>query len=180
MTCSGARSERDQSKEDLHDQTLLGGVALLDAGERSWYTATATPAGDIDFRQCLWDSMGVHMRPLPSIRGAHPNPAAEILPYSLDIMGRGSEMRMRHYYPGSLRAAEFTGCVDSRRRLCSNAHRFDISVNWRDPQGNTGFGRAIPLTSDTGYFWFFNEANIEMVIKVLNGIQDTGAFATCP
>ena len=25
------------------------------------------------------------------------------------------------------------------------------------------------LTNDTGYFWFFNSANVEMVLKVLNG-----------
>jgi hypothetical protein len=27
----------------------------------------------------------------------------------------------------------------------------------------------VPLTSDTGYFWFFNSDNVEVVIKVLNG-----------
>ena len=27
----------------------------------------------------------------------------------------------------------------------------------------------MPLTSGTGYFWFFDPANIEMVVKVLNG-----------
>ncbi|HEX5715648.1 MAG TPA: hypothetical protein VF179_05775, partial [Thermoanaerobaculia bacterium] len=27
----------------------------------------------------------------------------------------------------------------------------------------------VPLTSDTGYFWFFGSTNVEMIIKVLNG-----------
>ena len=29
-------------------------------------------------------------------------------------------------------------------------------------------GQAVPLTPDSGYFWFFNAANIEAVVKVLN------------
>jgi len=28
---------------------------------------------------------------------------------------------------------------------------------------------AVPLTGDTGYFWFFDSANIELVVKVLDG-----------
>lgn len=27
----------------------------------------------------------------------------------------------------------------------------------------------MPLTGDTGYFWFFNPANVEVVLKVLDG-----------
>jgi hypothetical protein len=30
-------------------------------------------------------------------------------------------------------------------------------------------GQAVPLTADTGYFWFFAPSNVEMVVKVLNG-----------
>jgi hypothetical protein len=31
-----------------------------------------------------------------------------------------------------------------------------------------GPAQAEPLTADTGYFWFFNPANVEMVAKVLD------------
>jgi len=27
----------------------------------------------------------------------------------------------------------------------------------------------VPLTGDTGYFWFFDDANVELVLKVLDG-----------
>jgi hypothetical protein len=27
---------------------------------------------------------------------------------------------------------------------------------------------GVQLTADTGYFWFFSDANVEMVVKVLN------------
>ena len=30
-------------------------------------------------------------------------------------------------------------------------------------------GQVIPLTGDTGAFWFFSSSNVEVVIKVLNG-----------
>ena len=32
-----------------------------------------------------------------------------------------------------------------------------------------GPGTAVPLTPDTGYFWFFDPTNVEVVTKVLNG-----------
>ena len=33
----------------------------------------------------------------------------------------------------------------------------------------TGAGQAVPLTTDTGYFWFFTPNNVEMVLKAVNG-----------
>ena len=44
---------------------------------------------------------------------------------------------------------------------------FDAS--WSTPNGAVGLGEAVALTGDTGYFWFFNSANVEVIIKVLNG-----------
>jgi hypothetical protein len=36
-------------------------------------------------------------------------------------------------------------------------------------QGTSAAGAAVPLTSDTGYFWFFSADNVELVIKVVDG-----------
>ena len=44
-----------------------------------------------------------------------------------------------------------------------------MRTQWLARDGATGAGQTIPLTADTGAFWFFNSANVEMVIKVLNG-----------
>jgi hypothetical protein len=60
--------------------------------------------------------------------------------------------------------------------LCLNGDRFVAEVAWKDFQGNTGMGRAVPLTSDTGYFWFFNESNVELVVKVLDGRAINASF----
>jgi hypothetical protein len=54
--------------------------------------------------------------------------------------------------------------------------RFRVSATWRDFQGSTGSGAAIEPTSDTAYFWFFNSANIELVIKMLDGRGVNGKF----
>jgi hypothetical protein len=35
--------------------------------------------------------------------------------------------------------------------------------------GESGRATAIPLTSDTGAFWFFSPTNYEMMVKVLDG-----------
>ena len=43
-----------------------------------------------------------------------------------------------------------------------------MTAAFRTSNGQSGNGQAVSLTSDSGYFWFFNAANIEVVIKVLN------------
>ncbi len=59
-------------------------------------------------------------------------------------------------------------CVPDGQTLCLNNDRFQVQVDWERVNGTTGQGQAVELTSDTGYFWFFNDANVEMVVKVLS------------
>ncbi len=61
-----------------------------------------------------------------------------------------------------------SGCVPSALALCLGG-RFRVEADWRDFQGNQGRGKAVPLTADTGTFWFFDAANIEVILKVLDG-----------
>ena len=67
-------------------------------------------------------------------------------------------------------------CAASAKKLCLNAGRFSTEVSWKDFAGNTGFGQAVPLTSDTGYFWFFSDNNVELVVKVVDGRALNGRF----
>jgi len=60
-------------------------------------------------------------------------------------------------------------CVPGDRSLCLEGDRFEVRAEWTRSTGQTGFGHAVPLTSDTGYFWFFLETNVEVVVKVLDG-----------
>src|SRR5687767_7410863 len=67
-------------------------------------------------------------------------------------------------------------CAPTDTALCLNASRFQLEVAWKDFGNRTGVGHAVPLTSDTGYFWFFDPANVELVVKVLDGRGLNGKF----
>ena len=61
-------------------------------------------------------------------------------------------------------------CVGGAGTLCLQQDRFELSVAWTDPRsGATGNATAIPLTGDTGAFWFFSPGNAELLVKVLDG-----------
>jgi len=68
-----------------------------------------------------------------------------------------------------------------RGEICGTAlqlqgGRFKVEVEFRDFLGGEGPGRPVPLTDDTGAFWFFEPDNLELMIKVLDGRPVNGAF----
>lgn len=67
-------------------------------------------------------------------------------------------------------------CITDANNLCLNDGRFKVSADWSDSQGNAGAGNAVQLTNDTGYFWFFNSDNVEVVIKVLDACSINGHY----
>jgi CSLREA domain-containing protein len=68
------------------------------------------------------------------------------------------------------------GCQPGAETLCLGpGGRFQVTVRWT-AQGQTGAGRTVPLTADTGSFWFFDPKNIELTIKVLDGCGVNGRF----
>jgi hypothetical protein len=71
-----------------------------------------------------------------------------------------------------------TACGGAPNDLCLFGDRFRVSVTWRDQHnnGNTGVGTAVPFGPNSGFFWFFNDANIELVVKILDGRTITGSF----
>lgn len=60
-------------------------------------------------------------------------------------------------------------CVPGPQALCLNGGRFRVELAWRDFANQRGAGQAVPLTSDTGYFYFTAATNLEVFIKVLDG-----------
>ena len=68
-------------------------------------------------------------------------------------------------------------CVAGLNTLCLAGGRFRVQVSWNvASQGTSGVGTALPLSADTGYFWFFNSANVELVVKVLDARTVNGKF----
>ena len=67
-------------------------------------------------------------------------------------------------------------CALDPGQLCLNG-RFRVEVRFVDPRSNqAGAGHAVPLTSDTGAFWFFDASNTELMIKILDGRALNGHF----
>ncbi len=60
--------------------------------------------------------------------------------------------------------------------LCLADDRFHVQVHWRLPTGERGEGHPMALSGDTGTFWFFDPANVELVVKVLDGRGVNGRF----
>ncbi|HLN81482.1 MAG TPA: serine protease [Thermoanaerobaculia bacterium] len=68
-------------------------------------------------------------------------------------------------------------CTPSASTLCLNGNRFKVEVAWRvASQGTGGSGVAVPLSADTGYFWFFSSGNVELVVKALDGRTVNGYY----
>jgi hypothetical protein len=63
-----------------------------------------------------------------------------------------------------------SACAADTHTLCLNNGRFSVTAEFQQtPGGASSPATAVPLTADTGYFWFFDPANVEIVAKVLNG-----------
>ena len=69
-----------------------------------------------------------------------------------------------------------SACLPSATTLCLNEGRFSVSATWQKSDGSNGQGNAVLLTDDTGYFWFFDPANIEVVTKALNACAVNDAY----
>ncbi len=59
------------------------------------------------------------------------------------------------------------GCVHTDTALCLDG-RFQVEVLWQTAPGNGGAGHATSLTSESGYFWFFDPSNVELVVKIID------------
>ncbi|HUP50075.1 MAG TPA: hypothetical protein VNA04_14920 [Thermoanaerobaculia bacterium] len=75
-------------------------------------------------------------------------------------------------------------CIPDPQTLCLNNNRFQVRVNWAvQSQGTSGQGQATlirnaqgQVVDDSGLFWFFNQDNMELVIKVLDGCGVNNRF----
>jgi glycosyl hydrolase family 39 (putative alpha-L-iduronidase)/Ig-like domain-containing protein len=77
---------------------------------------------------------------------------------------------------GAFAPSAVSSCAAGPLDLCLFGSRFRVDVEWRDHAGNHGTGAAVPRTDQTGTFWFFDPANTELVVKVLDGRALTGKF----
>jgi ELWxxDGT repeat protein len=70
-----------------------------------------------------------------------------------------------------------SACGGGPGALCLLDGRFRVEVEWTDQRsGDSGIGTAVAGTDRSGFFWFFNQSNIELVVKMLDGRQVNGRF----
>ena len=70
-----------------------------------------------------------------------------------------------------------TSCLADAHTLCLGNERFAVSADFRaTAQAPLSHAMAVPLTSGSGYFWFFDPGNIEIVTKVLGGCLANGSW----
>lgn len=67
-------------------------------------------------------------------------------------------------------------CTTSSTAHCLQGHRFRVTTEFLTNSGLSGAGVAFPMTSDTGAFTFFDPANVEVIVKVLNGCGLNGRY----
>lgn len=48
-----------------------------------------------------------------------------------------------------------------------------MEVEW-ETEDRRGVAQAVSLTEDTGYFWFFDPDNVELVVKTLDACSRAG------
>ena len=60
--------------------------------------------------------------------------------------------------------------------LSLNDSRFQVWAQWQDLDGNLGNGLAVPLTEDSGAFYFFDPKNMDMAVRVLDQCNDFNSY----
>jgi photosystem II stability/assembly factor-like uncharacterized protein len=109
--------------------------------------------------------LGVEPNLIELTTPAHPGGPVDVVVRNSD--GGSGTMAGAFTY---LASAPIAPCAPGPQTLCLNGGRFQVAVVWRAPSlGTSGAGQAVVLTGDTGYFWFFNNANVELIVKVLDG-----------
>ncbi|MBV8199670.1 MAG: hypothetical protein JOZ15_03505 [Acidobacteria bacterium] len=67
-------------------------------------------------------------------------------------------------------------CFSGSSNLCLAASRFAVQIAWQPPGGASTPAPAIPLTTDTGVFWFYSPQSLEVIVKILDGRALNGHF----
>ncbi len=66
-----------------------------------------------------------------------------------------------------------SACASDAHTLCLNHGRFAVTAAWQtSPTGPSVQANALSFSDETGYFWFLESGNIEVVTKILNACTD--------
>jgi large repetitive protein len=80
----------------------------------------------------------------------------------------GDPVHGRELWTVPLAALDEPACIPTDDTLCLLGGRFAVSVRWQVP-GREGAGHALAQSDETGFFWFFDPENTELLVKMLDG-----------
>jgi hypothetical protein len=152
----------------LPQQGTAGTSVRLDGSGSS--DDDSTPGTNDDIVSFDWYEAGEHLGSGEVLNHTFPLGVHQVSLTVVDRLGHldGDTVRIR--------IVEQTGCVAGSTTLCLNQGRFAVEAEWATDQGTSGQGRAVKLTGDTGCFWFFDSANFELMVKVLDACSFTDRF----
>lgn len=130
------------------------GLGIVDSASGStWTTQTAlgVPFGPVEDVEALATCAGAGAAEAP---GRAP-------PLSGNGGGMVSVPEARAEAPGA--------CVADADTLCLRGGRFRVEASFDSGQGLAGPAQAVPLSDESGLFWFFWPENLELFVKVLDG-----------
>ncbi|MEM8963594.1 MAG: hypothetical protein AAGD38_19080, partial [Acidobacteriota bacterium] len=131
----------------VDNPTVIDGLLVFHSNGETW-RSDGTPSGTF----AIWPE-GRQLQQQPVVTAKH-----LVMPWYRPETGEDL-----YALPKTVLAAE-----DERLRLSAD-ERFRITVTWRTLSGEVGRGKVVPITGDTGSFWFFSDDNLELMIKVLDG-----------
>lgn len=73
--------------------------------------------------------------------------------------------------PSVLAAERQAPCISDELTLCLLDDRVEVKARFQNQHdgGTSGDAHAMPLTDETGAFWFFNDENYEIMVKAIDG-----------
>ncbi|HUP22643.1 MAG TPA: FG-GAP repeat protein [Thermoanaerobaculia bacterium] len=136
-----------------------------------WVFSAATT--DVAYTLTVTDTETGDVRDYPSPAGAA-QALADTEAFATCLPGDGAPAEPSVIPPGLSADA----CPENTEELCLHGGRFQLSVEWTAPGGGSeGQGTVVPFgTADSGLFWFFEEENWELLVKVLDGCALNGHF----
>lgn len=143
---------------------------------------TDTWTGQVEVFQ---NALGLPYSPVQAIDLFDSCPAPGGLPGSTLVPGRapaleptpGAEAQVPSSEPSALTGIQPPGgCVPSPGELCLQNGRFRVTATWGDFTGGEGTATGVPFGDDSGLFWFFDDQNLELAIKVIDACSFNDRF----
>ncbi len=174
----GGSFRSDASSIDFHP--LVAGTPQVRFGSPFGYASDAKGRALLSWTRLVptvgfvgqWQAFspeGLPLSPISEVLGGGDSIVTSVAPGGRWVIGWQSLS-----VPGSGRFAMVElgsfqdGCISSGDALCLTGNRFRATATFHDHLGRDGVGQAVALTPESGTFWFFTAANVELILKVVD------------